>query len=191
MKRILSMLLLLALSLLLATCTQLPEPPAPDYLALMCQAAARGDPAAGREAQQARELHIQETQSGEIPVSYEELVLLAQYMESRSGANWRSEDYRLCVGEVALNRLASPEFPDTLEEVLAELDFAAGKTAPDEATLQLALRLLLGERLLAPQVVHQQEEPEGSVYASFCNRRQQFAYFCESEYPRFYHLPKK
>ena len=194
MKRILAALMALSISLLLSTCTQPPEPPAPDYLALMTAAAARADRLAGETAQRELSLQLQEQDGGELPLTYEELLLLAQYLQWRSGDYWLTEDYRLCVGEVMLNRVASPEFPDSLQAVLAEegiLEQVQGVGAPGKNMASLSLRLLLGERLLAPQVVHQCEEPVYTVYASFCDRRQHFTYFCESEFPRFYHLPVK
>lgn len=194
MKRVFTPLLILGVSLLLSTCTKPPEPPKPDYPALMAAAVARGDREAGQSVQQELALTLQAQGEEEAPLVYDELLLLAQYIQWKAGSYWLTEDYRLCVGEVMLNRVVSPEFPDSLQAVLEEegiLEQAQSVGTPKGHIVDLALRLLQGERLLAPQVVHQSEEPIHTVYATFCDRRLHFTYFCESEFPRFYHLPNK
>ena len=105
----------------------------------------------------------------------------------------------MCIGEVVLNRVASREFPDSISEVIYQDGAFEGvhdeafqcHTVPTEANAALALRLLQGERMLAAHVVHFTAEPQTEVYATFCDRQQNFTYFCESEYPRFYNFPNK
>ena len=61
---------------------------------------------------------------------------------------------------------------------------------PNRASAQAAMRLLLGERMLEPQVVIQShQQPSGEVYASFCNRRgflYVYTYFCASPNTELY-----
>ena len=99
------------------------------------------------------------------------------------------------MGEVVLNRVASPEFPDTLAEVV----FQPGQySAADEgwfevliplrSCLEAALRLLGGERVINdPAVVFQSGGRQGggvalemwdSVYGS--------TYFCYTNHPELY-----
>ena len=99
----------------------------------------------------------------------------------------------MCVGEVVLNRVASPEFPDTLEAVVfqqgqypcaQEPEFA--DLRPSRACAEAALSLLLGERRLAPQVVYQSSRQIGPAFVRFYDRRLGYTYFCESVYPELY-----
>ena len=101
----------------------------------------------------------------------------------------------MAVGEVLLNRVASPEFPDTL----AGCAFQPGQyTAADEDWFEVllpfrdcveaAFRLLSGERVLNdPTVVFQSGGKQGSgvalelkdsVYGS--------VYFCYTSHPELY-----
>lgn len=199
MKRILTVFPVLIMGILLSTCSLMPEPEAPDYLTQMIDAAACADLAAGREAEILRNRLIDEHGSDECKIAFDELFLLSKFIYSQSGTYKDNEAFMLCTGEVVLNRLASREFPDTLADVIYQEGAFEGvdndefrcNTTPPKKCVKLALRLLMGERLLAPHVVHWSTSPETEVYATFCDRRQNFVYFCESEYPRFYHLPNK
>ena len=78
-------------------------------------------------------------------IAYDDLVLLAQVIHTEAGSAWLPDEWRLAVGEVVLNRVASPEFPDTLEEVV----FQPGQySAADRGLVRLAhpLPLLPGGR---------------------------------------------
>lgn len=183
MKRWLFCLLLLALALLLAGCVPIRRQE-PDYLAQLRKAALNGDPALGHRAERERNAALAD---GETPVSFDELLLLARYLDRRAGEARLTGEQRLCVGEVMLNRVASPEFPDTLEEVLYEAGFAAGTRLPGEQSVDAALALLLGRRLLEPRVVYQSEDkPVGAVYACFCDRYYRRSYFCLTQHPELY-----
>ena len=199
MKRILTFFPVLIMGFLLSTCSLMPEMETPDYLAQMIDAAASADLAAGREAEISRNRLIDQSGSDESTIAFDELFLLSKFIYSQSGTYKDNETFMLCTGEVVLNRLASREFPNTLADVIYQEGAFEGvdnddfkhNTKPPKRCVKLALRLLMGERLLAPHVVHWSTKPETEIYATFCDRQQNFVYFCESEYPRFYHLPNK
>ena len=85
MKRLLTALGLLALALLLSACASREEPPTPNYLSLMEDAAMSGDTEAGHLAEYARNHQIDETQSGEVKISFDELFLLARLIYAEAG----------------------------------------------------------------------------------------------------------
>ena len=159
----------------------------------------KADMDSGRQAENEYKAHMAELGCEDINISFDDLFLLAKFIYSQSGRFPISEDFKMCVGEVVLNRLASREFPDSIAEVIYQdgqfegvhsEDFQC-HTVPPRDCVEIALRLLQGERLLAPHVVHFSAEAKTEVYATFCDRQQNFTYFYESEYPRFYHLPNK
>ena len=49
-----------------------------------------------------------------------ELEMLACVIYQEAGSNWCSDDMQLAVGNVVLDRVASPDWPDTIEEVLTQ-----------------------------------------------------------------------
>ncbi|MFR5781669.1 MAG: cell wall hydrolase [Oscillospiraceae bacterium] len=116
-------------------------------------------------------------------------------IHTEAGSAWLSMEWKMAVGEVLLNRVASPEFPDTL----AGCAFQPGQyTAADEDWFEVllpfrdcveaAFRLLSGERVLNdPTVVFQSGgkqgsgvalELEDSIYGS--------VYFCYTSHPELY-----
>ena len=183
MKQMLTLMLTLCLALLLAGCTLLRRPET-DYLTLLRQAAANADEELGRRVAHERNAALT---ADEPPIDFDELLLLARYIDSRAGDARLTQEQRLCTGEVMLNRVASPEFPDTLAEVLYDAGFAAGTRKPEAACVEAALALLLGRRLLEPRVVYQSTDtPRGAVYASFCDRYYRRTYFCLTSHPELY-----
>ena len=86
------------------------------YLNEMAEAAAAGDEQAGREAERCRDAALKA--GGGEPLRFDDLLLLSRLIDAMAGSDWLTEDFRLCVGEVVLNRVASPEFPNTLREVV-------------------------------------------------------------------------
>lgn len=196
MKRFLTIALLLLFVPLLSACAYRPETAAePDYLGLMVQSAVGGDLEAGHLAEYRRSHSIDERGSGEVKIAFEELYLLARLIDSETQRH-SSDELRMCVGEVVLNRVASPEYPDSLEAVIyqegqyAMTGTAAFKTTPpSRASTQAALRLLLGERVLAPRVVIQSRREQANVYAQFCEKQGFLyltTYFCASPNAELY-----
>ena len=128
-------------------------------------------------------------------VAFEDLLLLAKIIYAEAGSDWLPDDWRMAVGEVILNRRASPEFPDTIPGVLYQPGqyYSKGNTyfqnlMPPEHCVRLALRLLEGERVLNnPAVVFQANVPQGSgVYKTFWDPCLGATYFCYSYYPGKY-----
>ena len=157
------------------------------YLAEMADAAAEGDLRAGREAERARSVVLEAGGKGE-PLSFDDLLLLARLIDAMAGSDWLTEDFRLCVGEVALNRVASPEFPNTLREVIYQRGQYSVTQNPRFASLvprrecvDAALRLLRGERHMVPAVVYQADYLQGELFAMYPDRQLGSTYFCLSD----------
>lgn len=113
-------------------------------------------------------------------VDPEELELMAHLLVGEAGSDWCTDEMVYYVGSVALNRVASSRFPDTLEKVI----FAKGQYActwdgnfnrePSERHYKIAEDLLLNGSVLPPDVVYQAEFKQGSgVY-----KKVQNMYFC-------------
>lgn len=169
--------------------------PKVDYLSIMLRAAACGDIEAGRAAEICRNEMLDRTGSDEVKIAFEDLFLLAKIITSEAGSERLSDEWRMCVGEVVLNRVASPEFPDTVEEVIMQEGQYAGVNTdqfiyylnPTEDSVNAALRLLQGERLMDPWVVFQANFPQGgSIYAKYYDSLYGYTYFCTTSYPELY-----
>lgn len=107
------------------------------------------------------EMHPQDETTG---YAFQDLWLLAKIMQAESRKGW--PDWAvMCIGEVVLNRVASPLFPNTIREVLYQTDpiqyapvYADGwdNLEPDTEYIDIARRLLEGERAMHdPDVVWQ------------------------------------
>ncbi len=162
------------------------------YLTEMTEAATAGDVRAGREAEKARSAALAAGGTGE-RVRFDELYLLARVIDAMAGSDWLSDDFRMCVGEVVLNRVASPEFPDTLFDVVYQRgQYTVVNTAhfaaliPRRECVEDALRLLQGERHMAPAVVYQADYLQGELFTMFPDRRLGNTYFCLSEHLELY-----
>ena len=111
----------------------------------------------------------------------EELDMLALVIYQEAGADYCSDDTRLMVGTVVMNRIADPRFPDTMREVVTE-ERAYGRLHwtgavwPERASHQteahaveraytIAERILLGERTLPEDVIFQSEYIMGEIVA--------------------------
>lgn len=186
MKRLLTALMVLLLGLGLSTCVRTADPPEPDWLSMLARAVEEGDREAGLAAIQGWN-----ADEARVPLDYDELLLLSDFLATETDSRWLTDELRLGLGEVALNRVASPEFPDSLEEVLP--DYAeelqidcAGAEGVDRGYAELALRLLLGERRLEPQVVYLSPAVRGPVHSVFRDLHYGAFYFCESRHPELY-----
>ncbi len=157
------------------------------YLSEMLSAAAEGDVSAGQEAEAGRNAAIDAADSDEQKISFDELYLLARLIFSEAGSDWLEEDFRLCVGEVVLNRVASPEFPDTIHDVIYQKGQYSGVNSakfaslkPGEDCVDTALKLLQGERLMVPAVVYQSDNVQGEIFSMYCDHHLGNTYFCLS-----------
>ncbi|MEA4947081.1 MAG: cell wall hydrolase [Oscillospiraceae bacterium] len=106
-------------------------------------------------------------------IDADELDLLSRLICGEMGMSWAPDEQQLYVGSVALNRVASDRFPDTLEEVVYQPGQYACASyldtlTPDERTVANARQLLEGGSVLPAGVVFQSEAPQGSgVYATY------------------------
>ena len=162
------------------------------YLGEMQEAAVCGDIQAGHAAECARNDAIRAGSEG-AAVSFDDLLLLARVIDAMAGSDWLTEDFRLCVGEVVLNRVASPEFPNTLHDVVYQRgQYTVVNTArfqsakPRQECVEAALRLLLGERRMVPAVVYQSDCIQGELFTMFPDRQLGSTYFCLSEHLELY-----
>ena len=166
-----------------------------DYAGRMIDCALAGDREGGLLYERLRNAKIDALALGEPHIAYDDLVLLAQVIHTEAGSAWLPDEWRLAVGEVVLNRVASPEFPDTLEEVVFQPGqysaadrgwFAA--LIPFRSCLEAALRLLSGERVLNdPSVVFQSGGKQGSgVALELTDSVYGSTYFCYTNRPELY-----
>lgn len=196
MKRLSIFLVSLALMLALALPASADYAPEVDYMERMMDAALRGDHAAGQAAQAARA----EKMAGEgidLPVvDFEELFLLSRLIWSEAGSDWLDLNWKMAVGEVALNRVASPEFPDTITEVVHQPGQYYGSGTyleyqrPNYASVLAAARLLAGERVLDdPAVVFQSNGRQGSgVFLELKDPWLGSTYLCYSNHMELYQV---
>lgn len=157
------------------------------YLEEMLSAAAEGDVKSGRDAEDGRNSAIDAVASDEQKISFEELYLLSRVIYSEAGSEWLDEDFRLCVGEVVLNRMESPEFPDSMHDVVYQKGQYSGVNSakfanlkPGKDCVNVALKLLQGERRMVPAVVFQSDYVQGEIFSMYCDRSLGNTYFCLS-----------
>ena len=167
------------------------------YLDVMAKAAVDGDLQAGREAEQYRNEIIDQNGSDQVKISFDDLYLLAKLICAEAGSDWLSDDFRLCVGEVVLNRVESPEFPDSISEVVYQKgQYASAGTAafaslvPSQVCVDAALRLLQGERKMAPSVVFQSDHEQGEIFSMYTDRRLGTTFFYVSPNQELYPIPE-
>ena len=159
-----------------------------DYSAVMKQAAITGDYEAGVAAQQSRDEKIAALGLESKSYTFEDLMLLSKIIYAEAGSEWLSDEWKMCVGEVVLNRVASPEFPNTIKEVLEQPGQYYGSNSryfnnllPTERCVDCALRLLNGERLLEPSVVFQANFTQGGgTHTAVYDKYLGWTYFCYS-----------
>lgn len=124
---------------------------------------------------------------GIISNNSEDLDLLSRIIYHEAGSDFICNEEQLMVGSVVLNRVASPEFPNTIREVL----FQAGQyaptlspdwdtTVPNERAVQNAEYLLRNGSIAPENVVYQALFTQGSgVYNQFYHPElNNTTYFC-------------
>jgi len=109
--------------------------------------------------------------------------LLARLIYAEAGSNWCSNKMQYYVGSVVLNRVASPYFPNTIEEVIfspGQYTCARSGSLPskfDDRTRHCAEYLIANGSMLPVNVVFQAQGKQGdSVYEKVQNM-----YFCTKE----------
>lgn len=126
----------------------------------------------------------------EPPYTADELEMMALVIYLEVGGDACSDETRLMVGNVVMNRVADSRFPNTIYEVLTRrgqygllhwtgLVWPAKASAPSEAhaverAYACAERVLLGERVLPEDVIWQAEFIQGKEVVAY----QDGMYFC-------------
>lgn len=160
-----------------------------NYMDIMIRCCVNRQDEYGREAAHKRDRKIDITHSAYPKVSYDELCMLARILTWEAGSSWLSDEWKMSVGEVLLNRVASPEFPNTLEGCLYQPGQYQGvggsrfeSAYPYEDCTRIAVRLLSGERVLyEPAVVFQANFPQGGgVYMTLTDSYLGTTYLCYS-----------
>lgn len=166
-----------------------------DYFALMKECCMNGDIVAGREAASKRNMKIDTLGLDAIKVCFDELFELSKIITAEAGSYWLPMEWKMMVGEVVLNRVASVEFPDTIEEVIHQRgQYSNANTRwftnliPFEDCVEAASRLLNGERLINDgSVVFQSGSRQGSgTYLELYDSYYGYTYLCYSNRPELY-----
>lgn len=195
MRKLTAVFTAVCLMLSLIPCAGADYDPHIDYYDILLRAAANGDIEAGRAAEICRNEIIDKTHSKEPKISFEDLFLLAKIVYVEAGAEWIGMEHKMCVAEVVLNRVASPEFPNTVREVIYQegqyedpgSDYFEYYVTPGEECVEAALRVLLGERHLSKYVVYQSNFTQGGgVYAVYYDSYLGATYFCSTSHPEKY-----
>ena len=195
MKRIIAAVCAAVLAAALALPAAAAYEPRSNYMAEMLEAVCAGDYAAGAEAAARRAEKIRAMKLAYPQIDFEELWLLSKIIYAEAGSAWLSMDWKMAVGEVVLNRMASPEFPDTMREVLEQPGQYYGKNnpyfdglKPSPECAEAARRLLEGERVLGePSVVFQSNYLLGSgVFLELQDPWLGSTYLCFSSRPELY-----
>lgn len=165
-----------------------------DYSEIMIVSAINGDVVTGTQAEQDRNAKIDKQGLSYPKIKFNDLFLVSKIMTAEAGSYWLSDEWKMAVGEVLLNRVASPEFPDTVEECIYQSGQYYPKSSsyfkkllPWERETRLAWRLLEGERHLEPSVVFQANFIQGGgTFKSFYDKYLGWTYFCYSTKPELY-----
>ncbi len=173
--------------------TSLEFDPAVDYWAEMADFLAAGDEASAREAERLGRLKAGYLGTDEI-VAYNDLLLMSRVVDVEAGSEWLTEEHRRLVASVVWNRMHSPEFPDTIYDVVYQKNqYAAAGTdwfetlQPSQESVQSALYVLRNGSIAPASVVFQAEFRQGSgVYKTVEDAHLGTTYFCYSSYPELY-----
>ena len=159
-----------------------------DYMSMMQELCMSGDTASGEETERLRNLKIDLLEMTEPKITFQELYLLSKLIASEAGSSWLPLEWKMAVGEVLLNRVASPEFPDTIEACV----YAPGQyfnvitgtfysILPDYNSVIAATKLLYGERVLNDTaVIFQSNFRQGEVFQVLHDDYLGNTYLCKS-----------
>jgi len=155
-----------------------------DYSRLMADCVAISDYKMGEWYENVRNIKI--SKYGGVRWSYDDLEMLSKIIEAEAGMNWFDDRIRMCVGEVVLNRVDSPEFPNTIHEVIyqeGQYHHAEQGTLhevmPTTKSISAALRLLNGERVINDKrVVFQSNYILGEIHQAIYDELLGYTYLC-------------
>lgn len=164
------------------------------YKNIMIECAVNGDVEKGEQAETLRNLETVCENMNNKYISFNDLSWLSKIMDIEAGNC--SEEFYWGVGEVVLNRVDSPEFPNTIQEVLdqeepqqyyGENSERLAEHLPREYVVEAAWRLLEGERHLIPTVVFHDSRIHGSgAYVSLYHEIYGPFYLSLTSYPELY-----
>ena len=167
-----------------------------DFTEHMIQACVSGDMELGRTYAELRNEKIEKYSLPYNYIDFDELHILAKVLWFEAGSEWLPQEWRIKVGEVLLNRVASPEFPDTLVECVhqegqyqnAGTEEFRAMTSIDEKCVCAAAALLNGERLIkdASVVFQANHKLGGGVCEEMYDAKLGSTYLCYSSYPELY-----
>lgn len=166
-----------------------------NYMALMMECCLNGNIQAGRRAAENRNAKIDALNLNVPKVSFDELYELSKVITNEAGSSWIPMNWKMMVGEVVLNRVASVEFPNTITEVIHQRGQYSGANSNRFANLVpyydcvvAASRLLNGERLINDiSVVFQSNHRQGSgIYLKLYDSYYGYTYLCYSNHPELY-----
>ncbi len=104
----------------------------------------------------------------------EDLDLLARLINCECGSDWQSDEFKLKVANVVLNRVKDGRFPDSIYDVVYQkgqyycVRSGAINSPPSEKSLEIARRLLEGETVLPDNIIWQSESKQGNgIYDTY------------------------
>ena len=164
-----------------------------DYTELMITAAYSGDLESGYEYERLRNLKKQYLNMND-DLTFDNLYLLSKIVETEAGSNWLTEEHRQMVASVVINRVNSPEFPNTLYEVVYQKgQYAAVGTnrfknvIPSEKVVRSSMIILKNGSIAPPNVVFQAEFVQGKgIYKKITDKVLGTTYFCYSNNQSLY-----
>lgn len=123
-----------------------------NYIDQMYQCAITNNVTKGYEIAQKRNNIIINLNLNYKQFSFDDYILLSKVISTEAGDNRASLEWKMCVGEVVLNRVAHPLFPNSISEVVYqkgqyEGSEAYGQVHPTPLCYEAAARLLKGERV--------------------------------------------
>lgn len=158
-----------------------------DYGLLMAKAIANGDYG---QAMLYEDMKYQKDERLGIKdnLNYDDLFLLSKIVDAEAGSSWLTEEHRLLVASVVLNRVNSPEFPNTIYEVIyQEGQYAPigkkwfSELIPSSDSVMAAYTILAEGSIAPPDVVYQANFQQGSgIYKSIYDSKLGTTYFCYS-----------
>lgn len=164
-----------------------------DYATLMAESIAGGDYYSAKKYEFLRE-RKKELLGIQDDLTFDNLLLLSKIVHVEAGSNWLTEEHRQLVASVVINRVNSPEFPDTIYEVIHQKgQYSTAGTSyfnnlkPSRISVLSALRVLSGGSIAPSEVVFQSGFKQGSgVYKAISDSQLGTTFFCYSNNKNLY-----
>jgi len=118
--------------------------------------------------------------------SQEDLILLSKLINCEAGSDWLTDEHQQLVAMVALNRVTSDKFPNSISEVIYQsgqyscVGSSKWNEEPSKRAVKNAKLALAGNVYCPENVLFQAEFTQGNgVYKSFYNENTgSYTYFC-------------